>query len=245
MQRSTYFDNYLATHFEFKAEEDKKVRALDFDTFDKNFLSAMPEDKNARILEVGFGTGLFLEYLKERGYTNIEGVEYAADMVAYVAKKLPDVAVSKSDDIEQFFASHAGQFDAIVMIDVVEHFEKPKVVGTLKLAREALKPGGVVIARCPNGSNPFNIQMAYDDFTHEFLFTRNSFEQVFMLAGFAKEKIAISGFSEESITMGGKIKNLIRPVMFKLLAIQIKLFRAFTQPDSVYTKNIFAVARRD
>ena len=45
------------------------------------------DDKNARILDAGCGTGLVGEILKQQGYRDIDGLDYSADMLREAGKK--------------------------------------------------------------------------------------------------------------------------------------------------------------
>ncbi len=49
--------------------------------------------KESNILDVGCGKGIFLHFLKERGYTNLHGLELSHDEIAF-AKKHFDLTVS-------------------------------------------------------------------------------------------------------------------------------------------------------
>ncbi len=46
------------------------------------------ENKSARILDVGSGTGLAGENLAELGYTNIDALDYSADMLGIAAVRM-------------------------------------------------------------------------------------------------------------------------------------------------------------
>ncbi len=83
----------------------------------------------------------------------------------------------------------ASRFEAIVLSDVLEHIPKSQVIELLEAILERLAPGGQVILRVPNLSNPLNLRTRYVDFTHECGFTRESLAQVLRLAGFEVETV--------------------------------------------------------
>lgn len=102
--------------------------------------------KNARILDVGCGNGRFLSLLKEYGSPEWELVGLDIDEVAIAACR------------EKGFDAHAGRiedlkldrekFDAVIMLQLIEHVENPKEVSKNVLA--LLKPEGVFIVETPN-----------------------------------------------------------------------------------------------
>jgi 2-polyprenyl-3-methyl-5-hydroxy-6-metoxy-1,4-benzoquinol methylase len=99
------------------------------------------------ILEIGCGTGSTLRHLKEAGLCRwAAGVELFAD-AAEEAKKNIDLALQ--GNIEQMeLPFHAGQFDVILCLDVLEHLVDPWAV--IKKLDPLLKPGGAIVASIPN-----------------------------------------------------------------------------------------------
>jgi SAM-dependent methyltransferase len=73
--------------------------------------------KDARILDVGCGSGEFISLLRQRGYTNLQGVEID-DALIDLAAELPDV-IRKSSATALPYAD--GSFDCIYMFNVMHH----------------------------------------------------------------------------------------------------------------------------
>ena len=98
-----------------------------------------------RLLEVGCGTGDFLEFAQTRGF-EVEGTE--------PSQEASQVARSKGLQVHaatfgQFIAAHSGaKFHAVVLLNVLEHVPDP--VGMLQECRSVLHPGGIVCIRVPN-----------------------------------------------------------------------------------------------
>lgn len=87
--------------------------------------------KGSSLLDYGCGWGLFLTYLRECGYTNVHGYDPYSAVDAYHDPALLQPAA----------------FDYVLLQDVVEHVEDPRV-----LFREMdgyLKPGGHVLVGTP------------------------------------------------------------------------------------------------
>lgn len=98
-----------------------------------------------RLLEVGCGMGDFLEFANERGFT-VTGTEPSTDAAQRARSKGLTVY---SVTLDEFIAkTPATSFDAIVMINVLEHV--PHAVRMLEQCKLILSPGGVVCIRVPN-----------------------------------------------------------------------------------------------
>lgn len=104
--------------------------------------------KTGRILELGPGPGLFLEYAKQKGW-DVFGVDASDDAVRLLKKKGLPVFRSFFEAIEP---SSLGKFDAVFLFEVLEHVSDPLYL--LKLINSLLKKGGAVCLSVPNDYNP-------------------------------------------------------------------------------------------
>jgi 2-polyprenyl-3-methyl-5-hydroxy-6-metoxy-1,4-benzoquinol methylase len=105
-----------------------------------------------RILDVGCGSGIFLEYLKE----NVPGVDlFGFDLNGEILKQLASrgfsVLPNKPDHFEDALAGKA-RFDAISMLQVLEHASDP--IAFLNTFLPLLRPGGLLILTTPNAAGP-------------------------------------------------------------------------------------------
>ena len=136
----------------------KKADGRYFDAEVRRAKSTFPQ--GSAVLEVGFGSGAFLAYARQRRW-QVQGLEANPDLVA-MARKAGFVA-DKGDD----FASYANDsFDLVVAFDVLEHIPQERLAKWLSDAMRVLKPGGVLIARFPNGDSPFGLYNQNADITH-------------------------------------------------------------------------------
>jgi SAM-dependent methyltransferase len=100
--------------------------------------------KNMDVLEIGSGTGEFLNYCRSFQPGSVLGVE-TSEYASRIAKEKYNVDIINSS-IEGF--STVKKFDAIFMFHVIEHVQDPKnIISTLKIL---LKPNGVLIMETPN-----------------------------------------------------------------------------------------------
>lgn len=241
MNRNQLFDDYIRTRFSDNTDlSDARIR-LENDIFDRNLRKFLSEDRKVRILEIGFGTGFFLKYLLSNGYENVHGIDLSKDITEFVKKNVYD-GVECVPSTEVFLDKHKGEYDYIFMFDVLEHVPKDETVGLLIKIREALKVGGVFIARVPSSGNPFNTTGLTSDFTHEVYYSARSLVQVNRLAKFSD--VATFPFKEENLTWHGKITNVTQKIMIRFIKLMIGLNRCDLDPMSIYTKNMFCVCKR-
>lgn len=143
-------------------------------------------DRAARILDFGCGGGLLLEWLKHLGYKDCQGLD--AD--------LGQVEFARTLDINAHYVSHpiewlqsSGRFDAIFMIDVLEHLPAITETATLAAIHDALAPGGTLILRTPNANSAFASRYRYGDPTHHRSYTEESLSSRLRQAGFDQVEI--------------------------------------------------------
>jgi 2-polyprenyl-3-methyl-5-hydroxy-6-metoxy-1,4-benzoquinol methylase len=99
--------------------------------------------RGRRLLEVGCAYGLLLDYLSERGW-EVSGVEVSPLSSAHAREELGlDV---RTGTLEQA-GFPAGSFDAVLLLDVLEHLHRP--FDTLGEISRLLAPGGVLVVQCP------------------------------------------------------------------------------------------------
>ncbi len=99
-----------------------------------------------KIFEVGAGYGFFLAEMTRRGW-EAEGVDLSRPAVEYARERL-GIEIQLGD-----FPATAvpeGKYDALAGSFVLEHIRDP--AGMLKMMREMLNPGGILILRLPNHS---------------------------------------------------------------------------------------------
>jgi len=242
MDRNYLFENYITTHFDDNADlSDERRLRLENNSLDRNLAGILPQNKNIRILEIGFGTGFFLKYLLTKEFKNIYGIELSSEETEFVKKN-----VYKNIECvlnpEDFLERHKNEYDFIFMLDVLEHIPKEQTITFLKKVRASLKNEGIFIARVPNVSNPLNVTLFSADFTHEFFYSARSLAQVNRLAEFSDIKVL--PFKEENLTWHGKITNITQKMMFPVIKLAIGLSRSYLDPASFYTKNIYCICKK-
>jgi O-antigen chain-terminating methyltransferase len=99
-----------------------------------------------RVLDVGCGTGVFLDLLARQG-TPAEGVERNVQSARF-AQSL-GLTIHTADALE-FLAHHPGQYDGLYCSHFVEHLPIDAVERLIALCAQALVPGGVAVFTFPD-----------------------------------------------------------------------------------------------
>lgn len=100
--------------------------------------------KDAHVLDVGCGIGLFLNMLKSHGYQNIEGIDFSSRAVAAVNKSGITCHLGTFLDLKK----EDSTYDLIAMNNYLEHTMSP--LEELKKAWSLLRDGGVLSGEVPN-----------------------------------------------------------------------------------------------
>lgn len=235
--RSELYNTYITTHF--GHIRDISARALRrHQRFFRHYYGRfLPQDRNARILEVGCGYGSFLHYLKAEGYVNAEGVDVSPEQV----KAAHELGLSNvyCADVLSFLPQRAGSYDCVVAIDFLDHFPKSQVLDVLKAIRDSLRPGGCLILQAVNGDGPFAGRLRYGDFTHEFALTSTSAQQIMKASGF--DRVSICG--TDPFVHG--FPSLIRVIVWKVIKACLLVYliaETASMRGHVLTQNLIAVA---
>jgi 2-polyprenyl-3-methyl-5-hydroxy-6-metoxy-1,4-benzoquinol methylase len=157
-----------------------KLTKEEFENYARNsdrvYGKLLPQNKEAKILDVGCGVGHFLYYLEQKGYINYYGIDISPNLVEFVKNNITEKV--EIADLFDFLRNEEHQFDAIICNDAIEHFPKDKTLHLLKLVYSGLKLNGRCICRTENMSARFPVKLSYTDFTHETGFTEISLAQV-------------------------------------------------------------------
>lgn len=133
-------------------------------------------DPPARVLEIGFGTGAFLRYLKSLGY-ECWGIERRTAHGEALERQGITIC---SGDVANLPEQH---FDLVCAMDVFEHLEKPEIIAMLRKVYAVLKPEGRLLVRFPNGASPFGAMNQSADLSHLTSLSISSFAQACSVAG--------------------------------------------------------------
>jgi len=163
-----------------------------FDGARADFVSALPDNPHACILEIGCGNGQTARLIKSaQKAEHYTGVELFREAAGLARDGIDDVIVG---DVEALaFPWPHDAFDALILSEVLEHLRNPWAV-VARLAPH-IRKGGLVLASSPNVANwrvlktlaggafPLENHGVFDR-THLRWFTPATFQALFQDAGF-------------------------------------------------------------
>lgn len=161
------------------------------------------------LLDVGCAYGPFLKVAREAGLRPF-GVDIAPAAVEYVTGTLNIPAVAgdiRTMDIAHALQHASGQFDAISLWYVIEHF--PDLDTVLSVLRDAVLPGGVLALSTPHGSG-VSSRRSRDSFfsqsprDHYSIWEKRSAASVLHAFGFSLKRIVATGHHPERYPRMGK-----------------------------------------
>lgn len=120
-----------------------------------------------RALDAGCGDGRFVAFVREADDTfPIEGTDYSETALDF-ARLFNPGARFHHGDLLGTLPFHDGEFDALTLIEVVEHFPPEKLTHVLTECRRILKPGGTVIITTPTTHEKKISKAHFQHFTEE------------------------------------------------------------------------------
>ena len=112
--------------------------------FKRIVLARLATSGNTRLLEIGCGTGSFIQQIAENENLEITGSEIYLKGLLYAKKNLPHVNFIQFDITHGTFGE---EFDLIVAFDVIEHIEND--VAAISNISKMLHKGGSLILTVP------------------------------------------------------------------------------------------------
>ena len=149
--------------------------------FAQRYRRLLPPDNAAPILDIGCGTGGFLQALRSMGYSSAEGVDLSASQVdAATARGVTGITLAAAID---YLWQRRGRYAAITAFSVLEHQTRPELFELLDAIRDGLAEGGHLIAVVPNAKGLFGAHVRFADITHELSFSPLSVSQICAVTG--------------------------------------------------------------
>ncbi|HIG32340.1 MAG TPA: methyltransferase domain-containing protein [Flavobacteriales bacterium] len=191
------------------------------------YKSLLPNDKNAKILDIGFGNGWFMAACIELGYTNIYGVDFNGK------EKMLDICKNSNSIIEvfninsnigDFLSENNKQFDFIHLSHVIEHIPKHSLLYIVDAIYMSLSNNGVALLRTPNMEGPLTSSDFYITLGHEYGFSASNLQSLLSICGF--ENISYHDFSIYNPSVKQYIGNFLRGIFIAFIKFKYRLFGA-------------------
>lgn len=173
---------------------------------------------SARLLDVGCGTAWLSD-----DFPDYVGVDNAAETI--VAARAAGIEVYEAD-LQQELPFDDGEFDAVVLKDVLEHLADP--VHLVREVARVLRPGGRAFVSSPDAQ-----RWSWDDYTHRRPFTRASMRRLLADNGFEVEKVSYESVMPGTSIVSARTRRKQRP----------RALVALTWLPG-WRRNVWALARR-
>lgn len=142
-------------------------------------------EKDAQLLDMGFGKGVFLRRMKKKGYNNIVGIDPSEESVKMVLKD--NIQAEVGSIFTQPKERYKEKTECVFLFDVLEHLLFPlHAINNLKLY---LKEKGYVLLSVPNYAGlKSNVHPITNVFNQEHInyFSEISLDNLMLKAGFCK-----------------------------------------------------------
>lgn len=150
--------------------------------YDRLLPGWLPADRSAAIYEAACGPGILLRWLRSRGYTNVKASDASPPEVEMARAEGFEVKLANS--VSDLAELPEGSLSAILAIDFIEHLPKDDFLEFLRVSQRALKAGGSLILRAPNGDSPVVGRNLYNDVTHVWAYTSTATNALAKISGF-------------------------------------------------------------
>jgi 2-polyprenyl-3-methyl-5-hydroxy-6-metoxy-1,4-benzoquinol methylase len=207
-----------------------------------HYASLLPKDKNACILDLGFGDGWFLAACLNLGYSNLCGADFGIARKAYIREWAPHriTLCEIHREIGDFLSDKREQFDFIHMSHVIEHIPKYSLLWVVDALYFALKPGGATVLRTPNMEGPCADSSLYVTLTHEYGFAGSNLASLLDICGF--DDVRFVRFSDPRSTLKQRFGAFLRWPFLKQNQWRHRLFGV--NHGGVFGPELILTARR-
>ena len=195
--------------------------------------------REAKVLDIGCGGGLFLALLEREGAGGV-GIELSDSRAHYAATKHGLEVHKRPIESDFWQKGYAQSFDAVTLWDVIEHVNYP--LQTLRCAANVLKKGGLLLIDTPcrdsfyhqageltyrlsGGRMPTFLNAMYSShlFGHKQIFSTGEMKELYRSCGL--EVIELQRFHELSFPYDFYLRKLLRSeALVKILLPIVKAF---------------------
>jgi 2-polyprenyl-3-methyl-5-hydroxy-6-metoxy-1,4-benzoquinol methylase len=167
--------------------------------------------KKSKILDVGSGEGIFLQYVKQEGYLPV-----AMDISAKLIQHMKKDGIEGYSDIKDV---PSRKFAAVTSFDVIEHTPNPQIF--LTQIKDKLKKNAVIMLTTPNatGISARVMQQHWWVFgpdAHLVLLTPQSMKYLLEKQGFEIIQLKTNSFTQWFVPSNNFIKSVVNKILYLL-----------------------------
>ncbi|MFP4172298.1 MAG: class I SAM-dependent methyltransferase [Candidatus Hydrogenedentota bacterium] len=236
--RNSFYEGYVSRFKDHTVELSPKQRDRFYSACEYRYYPYMKDlGRNGVILELGSGPGYFLQFMHEKGFPNVRGIDVSTEQVDIARKAGLDAFAA---DVFEYLGDTRAAYDAIIAIDFVEHFHRNELIELARMVERALKPEGRFMLQTPNGEGLFSRQLIYGDLTHCTIFTPNSLKQLLRAVGFVDVEFS------ETRPIPRNLAGKARLVLWRLLKLGLNGVRRIQsgKTQALWGDNVICCCRR-
>lgn len=199
------------------------------DFYKDQYLPILPEDKNARILDIGIGDGWFCSMLKKNDYKNIYMADFACqEKFGSITKDITeikgiyDIKTNLLDFTYDHGQEYSNRYDFIHLAHVIEHIPKYQLTHLLDNINCLLKENGTLLIRTPNLLGPLPTYYLYCTPGHEYGFIEDNLSALLDISNFKEIRYLKPIISNKSIK--AMIGNFLRSIYIAKSRFKFRLF---------------------
>ena len=204
-----------------------------------NIAPHLPGNREAQILEIGFGLGSFLDFVAAAGYRRYEGVDVDPECFELVSQRHP---VQLVESASNYLTGKEQFYDAIVMRNVIAHLGRHQAVELTSRCRRALSVGGIFVLQTFNAALASGSYTLANDLTHRVAYTEHSLRQLLLLGGF--DVISVRPVRPAMGRLRGRLFALLRAVYCHGVRARYAVERGLGGNPTIYSKELIAVATK-
>lgn len=209
------------------------------------YSSLLPTNKDAPILDIGFGNGWFLAAALKLGYTNLQGADFGGNLRQQMTQWSPSLRAIHdiSQDIGTFLADRPGEFEFIHFSHVIEHIPKYSLLFNIDSIFRALQPGGTLLVRTPNMEGPAALSSLFVTLGHEYGFTGSNLQSLLHLCNF--DDIRFIDLPLSPPTMRQRVTRAARNVALGRQRLNVRMFGAWNVGGKFGEELVVTARRKD
>jgi SAM-dependent methyltransferase len=214
----------------------------------KHLTRKLPLGKDAKILDLGCGTGINLKSLAGLGFA--VGLDFFPEALSYCRKRsLQELVLSKGE----FLPFREQSFDLVTSLDTIEHCQEPEKM--LSEVFRSLKPGGYFLLTAP--AHPLLFGAHDYALGHKVRFTRRSLRRLLEESGFKIEfcgnyfglvfpaalllKLYQKKFGSKSETISYRLPFALNQLLLLICELETRIFPYLALP---FGTSLVALGRR-
>lgn len=238
MVEQEIFETYADNAFDEGTKENSITWKREW--YNVNFKKFFPQDKNAKLLDIGPGLGELLITEKEWGYVNAAAIDISPSTTRYCNER--GLECECVEDTATWLYAHPDTYDVITLLDVFEHVPQDETIDFLKACKAALKQKGILILQVPNIQSAESFLHRYNDITHVFGYSQHTLEQLISVVQF--NTVKFYPFEEyPGDTAERKIVRRLRSIYWKVLSANREITHNLN--PEIVTPELFAVLSKE